>query len=226
MLMIQLVAAGQNFRNQEGISLGGGISSLGKYSGFLRRMPETGISQYQAVSWEISFLRIRSLNQNIAFSHGISALMLGHSYHRERDRWINGSADTIWFGNNRQHRESYFLSLPFRWSFYMNSSPGGRFFLGPGLLLSLPVFEIIRIKGKDLNGTEQSVEKRDFPASGPYFFICPELETGYLMEFPDCSLARFSFFLNLRAPGIFREDLPYSLQSFSGLRFAWFFGNP
>ena len=215
----------QNFRNQEGISIGGGTSSLGRYSGVLRTEHEPGTSQYQAFSWEGSFLRIRRLNDKLAFSHGLSLLMLGHSFQRDRQIWNPGNSDTLWFESNRQRLESYYVSFPFRWSFYLNQHSSGRFFLGPGFILAIPVYQIQRIRGNDRNGNYQEVSERRFPEKGPYAFLCPEFETGYLAEFPDCSLARFSLFFSLRAPGIFKDEGNYALQSFSGLRFAWFFGN-
>ena len=215
----------QNYRSQEGFSIGGGISSLGRLSGFLEKIAEPGTSRYEAFSWEAGFFRIRSLNENIAFSQGISVNMLGYRFKRNREIWNPGTGDSIVFESNRQVLESYYISLPFRWSFYLNKYSGGRFFLGPGLALSFPVFQVAGIKGKELNGQYHDIRDSRFPQKGPYAFLCPELETGWLYEFPDCSLARFSLFCVLRAPGIFRDDDFYEIQRYAGFRFGWIFGN-
>lgn len=225
MIFLPQLSPAQNFRSQEGISLGSGITSLSRYSGFLDKTMEPGTSRFQAFSWEAGFFRIRSMTENIAFSQGISVLMLGYRFQRNREIWNPGNQDTLIFESNKQVLESYYISFPCRWSFYLNRNSGGRFFVGPGLILSLPVYQIAGIKGKDLNGQYHDIRDRRFPQKGPYAFICPELETGWLYEFPDCSLARFSLFCVLRAPGVFRDEDFYEIQRYAGFRFAWIFGN-
>jgi hypothetical protein len=214
----------QNYRSQEGFSMGGGISSLGRFTGFLNMENEPGTSRFQAFSWEAGFFRIRSIDENVAFSQGISVFMLGYRFKRNRELWNPGS-DSLVFESNRQILESYYISFPFRWSFYLNRHSAGRYFVGPGLALSFPVFQVAGIKGKDRNGQYHDIRDRRFPQNGPYAFLCPELETGWLYEFPDCSLARISLFCVLRAPGIFRDDDYYEIQRYAGFRFAWIFGN-
>jgi hypothetical protein len=215
----------QNYQFQEGFSLGGGISSTGQYSGFLEKQAEPGTSQYQAFSWEGSVLRIRKINEGISFSHGIGLLMYGHRFERNRELWKSGSDDSVQFASNRQRFENYCITFPFRWSFFLNKNPGGRFFIGPGIALTLPVYQVLSIKGKDAEGKYHDITERKFPEKGPYAYLCPEIETGWLFEFPDCSLARFSLFFQVRTPGILKDDSGYSIQSYSGFRFGWFFGN-
>jgi len=224
-LYLPISCPAQNYRSQEGFTLGAGISSLSRFSGFLEKHTELGTSRFEAVSWEAGFFRIRSLNERIAFSQGINLLMLGYSFRRNREIWNPGSGDSLVFESNRQVLESYYISFPFRWSFYLNNYAGGRFFIGPGLALSFPVFQVVGIKGRDLNGKDHDIRDSRFPQKGPYAFLCPELETGWLYEFPDCSLARFSLFCVLRAPGIFKDDEFYEIQRYAGFRFAWIFGN-
>lgn len=224
-LALPLLGAAQNYQNQEGISLGGGISSMSRYSGFLKSTSESDVSQYQTFSWDAGLLRIKRLNQFLAFSHGLSIQMLGRRWEQDREIWNPGKVDSVPFAGNKQQLESYSVTLPFRWSFYLNRRSSGGFFLGPGILLTIPVFQVLAIRGNDLNGQYHDIVERRFPQKGPYAFLCPELECGWLFEFPDCSMARFSLFSTLRAPGFFKVQNTFGLQHYSGFRFAWFFGN-
>jgi hypothetical protein len=218
-------ARAQNFRSQQGFCLSAGISRPGDFQNFLHAFPEPGTRRFQAFSWEAGFLRIRSISPAAAFSQGLTLRMAGADFRRDSEIWAGSSHDSLLFGANRQRQESYFLSLPFRWSFFLNRHPGRRWFLGPGISISIPVFTIWRIRGNDRNGMYHSLSRQNFPEKGPYAFLCPELETGYQTEFPDCSLLRISLFTGIRAIGLFRPESSYTLQHFSGLRFCWFFGN-
>lgn len=224
-LLVPLSSEAQNYRNQEGFSFGGGISSQAQYSGFLKRQPEPGTSHLQTFSWEASVLRIRRLNELLSFSHGLGLSVLGHQFRRNHEIWKPGSSDSVAFEGNRQRQEYYFISFPLRWSFFLNRYRSGKFFLGPGLTVMLPVYQVCSIKGNDAEGQYRDISERRFPDKGPYAFLCPEIESGWLFEFPDCSLARFSLFFVIRTPGLFRNESGYYIQSFSGFRFGWFFGN-
>ena len=151
--------------------------------------------------------------------------MLGHRFSRNRENWHSDKPDSVFFKDNRQHLEAYYISLPFRWSFFLNKNPAGKFFLGPGISITVPVYRIAGISGTDRNGIYHDLKEQGFPSEGPYAFCCPEIESGWQTEFPDCALARFSLFFVLRAPGIFKDDDYYQIQSYSGFRFMWIFGN-
>jgi len=224
LLLCPALLPAQNYRSQEGISIGGGTSSLGRYKGSLSRSPEGGNSELQSIAWELGIIRIRKTGENMAFSYGMSLMMLGHKYRSNLFFWKPGSPDSVVLTNSRQTIENYYLGIPLRWSFYLNQNPAGRFFIGPGLLLAMPIYRNQKISGTESNGQSRDISDRSFPEKGPYAFICPELETGYLVEFPDCSLARFSLFFSLRSTGILKDENYYSIQSYTGLRFAWIFG--
>lgn len=219
-----LSLSAQNYRNQQGIFIGAGINQPGKYSRFLEATPEPGSIQEPALSWETGFMVIRRVNPLIAFLQGISVLSLGNAFQREREIWIGAQKDSILFASNRQKIENYFVAFPFRWSFYLNQHSAGQWFIGPGISLAVPVFEVHRIRGNDLKGVSIEESRQGWPERGPYAFICPELESGFITEFQDCSLLRISLFASFRGIGILKDENNYSLQYYGGLRLAWFWG--
>lgn len=225
LLLLISEARAQNFRNQQGLSLAAGISRPGDFRNFLDALPEPGTLQFQTFSWEAGFLRIRSISTNMAFLQGITIRMAGNRFHRNAETWTTGNRDTVYFTGNRQQMENYSVYFPFRWSFFLNRGPLYRWFLGAGFGLSIPVFEIHRIRGNDRTGNYYQFTRQNFPEKGPYAFLCPELECGFQTEFPDCSLLRISLFGTLRTSGLFKSEENYTLEHFSGLRFCWFFGN-
>ena len=223
-LICPAISYTQTFRNQQGFFLGGGVSQPGRYSRFLESNPEPGTQQDAAICWEAGLMVIRKISQRAAFSQGISILMLGNSIRRNREIWLNSQQDSILFAANQQRIENYFVTFPFRWSFYLNKHRGGQWFIGPGISMAIPVYESRKIKGTDLQGVSRELNSRGWPKMGPYAFLCPELETGFMMEFPDCSLLRISLFGCLRGIDVFKGENNYTLQYFSGLRFVWFRG--
>lgn len=217
-------AFGQTYHYQNGISASGGFSYLSHFNSDFKPTKLPGQEERIDFSYELSYLNTKLLGEAVAFTYGISAQSLRHSfttgplqYTLKEDEKTNYD-----FIKTDQVIDQYHVGISFRWTFFLNQGRN-RFLLGPGAILSIPVFHVATINGATSVADKISFKDRYFTEKGPYLFVPLEIAAGHQYEFPDCSLIRTEAFFQWKGLGLIQKSEDIQLAHYFGLRVSFFF---
>lgn len=216
----------QTYHFQNGLSASGGISYQSHFDKNYKPVSNPNLTEKVGFSWELSYLNTKLLGENVAFTYGIGVMSLRNEFSTKTLNYKrkDGTYEQFYFSKTSQVVDVYHVGLNFRWSFFLNQGRN-RFFLGPGITLSAPVFFVANVKGATAQTDTISFTDRYLTEKGPYFFVPLEAIAGYQFEFDDCSLFRAEAFFQFRAQGLIQKSDDKILGHYFGLRISYFFNN-
>lgn len=215
---------GQTYNYQNGFSASGGLSYISHFNADFKPFSPKGIAEKWSFSYELGYLNTKLISDNVAFTYGLSAMALRHSFSTEILNYVpkEDVKTNYYFNKTSQVIDRYHVGISFRWSFFLNQGIN-RFFIGPGATLSIPIFHVAKIEGSTSISDSISITDRYFTEKGPYLFIPLEAAGGYQREFADCSLFRVEGFFQWRAQGLIQKSDDKWLEHYFGLRISFFY---
>lgn len=224
LVFIRFGAFGQTYHYQNGISASGGFSYLSHFNSDFKPIKLPGQKERTDFSYELSYLNTKLLGEAVAFTYGISAQALRHSFTTGPLQYTvkEDEKKDYDFIRSDQVIDQYHVGISFRWAFFLNQGKN-RFLLGPGAMLSIPVFHVATINGTNSVSDKISFKDRYFTEKGPYLFVPLEATIGHQYEFDDCSLIRTEAFFQWKAVGLIQKSEDIQLAHYFGLRVSFFF---
>lgn len=216
----------QTYHYQNGLAASGGVSYQTHFDQNFKPVSNPNLKEKAGFSWELSYLNTKLIGENVAFTYGIAASSLRNEFSTQALTYTrkDESKEQINFIRTSQVVDVYHVGLNFRWYFFLNQGRN-RFFLGPGISLSAPVFFVADVRGATSLTDTISFKDRYLTEKGPYLFVPLEAIAGYQFEFDDCSLFRAESFFQFRAQGLIQKSDDKILSHYFGLRVSYFFNN-